>query len=171
MKKSDGNLPTSKRNESRPHAATLKGSSKPNQARINGATQQAQREAEKQVREAKMRTARMEHADLAAQHEAAALCLSRELGRLLRCLDAASGDLAHRLDSQAARSGPLPERIRQAKQRLGAKVQWSEQMRRELQQFRKNLKPNDKQPRLFGSSNDAAFADYQWLQTTGLKPD
>ena len=33
-----------------------------------------------------------------------------------------------------------------------------------LQEFLKNLTLNDKQSRLSGSSLDAAFADYRWIQ-------
>jgi hypothetical protein len=67
-------------------------------------------------------------------------------------------------EAQAARPGPLAERIRQAKQRLGGKFAWTEQTRWELQEFLKGLTSNDKQSRLSGSSLDAAFADYQWTQ-------
>lgn len=134
----------------------------PAPTRVTGAAQQAQKEAEKFVREVESRAARIQQANLTAQREASSLRLSRELGRLLRCLDATAGDLAQLVETHAARTGPLPERIRQARQRLGAQFQWSEQARWELLQFLKCLTPNAKQSRLSGSSIDAAFADYRY---------
>jgi superfamily II DNA or RNA helicase len=132
--------------------------------KITAAVQHAQREAEKQVRAIEMRARKVEQCNLVAQREAAALRLSREVARLLRCLDPSAADLAQLAEAQAARPGPLAERIRQAKQRLGGKFAWTEQTRWELQQFLKDLTPNDKQSRLSGSSLDAAFADYRWTQ-------
>lgn len=92
--------------------------------------------------------------------------LSREVARLLRCLDGTTADLHQLAELQAARPGPLAERIRQAKQRLGGKFNWTEQTRWELQQFLKDLTPNDKQSRLSGSSLDAALADPRWVEST-----
>ena len=57
---------------------------------------------------------------MTAQREAAALRLSREVARLLRCLTY-TADLAQLAEAQAARPGPLAERIRLAKHRLGGK--------------------------------------------------
>jgi len=116
----------------------------PSPEKITAATHHAQKEAERQVRELQSRATELEQANLAAQRGAAVLRLSREVGRLLRCLDETAGDLAVQLEAQAARSGPLPERIREAKQRLGAQFHWTDQLRWELQQFIKNLTPNDR---------------------------
>ena len=132
--------------------------------KITAAAQHAQKEAEKQVRAIETRACKVEQANLAAQREAVALRLSREVARLLRCLDPSAADLAQLVEAQAARPGPLAERIRQAKQRLGGKFAWTEQTRWELQEFLKDLTHNDKQSRLSGSSLDAAFADYRWTQ-------
>jgi hypothetical protein len=55
--------------------------------KITAAVQHAQKEAEKQVRAIETRARKVEQANLAAQRESAALRLSREAGRLLRCLD------------------------------------------------------------------------------------
>jgi hypothetical protein len=136
----------------------------PSPEKITAAAQHAQREAERQVGAIETRARKVEQSNLAAQREAAALRLSREVARLLRCLDRTAADLAQLADAQAARPGPLAERIRQAKQRLGGKFAWTEQTRWELQEFLKNLTLNDKQSRLSGSSLDAAFADYRWIQ-------
>jgi hypothetical protein len=132
--------------------------------KITAAAQHAQKEAEKQVRAIETRARKVEQANLAAQREAVALRLSREVARLLRCLDRSAADLSQLAEAQAARPGPLAERIRQAKQRLGGKFAWTEQTRWELEEFLKVLTPNDKQSRLSGSSLDAAFADYRWTQ-------
>jgi hypothetical protein len=130
--------------------------------KVTVAGQHAQKEAEKQVCAIESRACRVEQANMAAQHKAAALRLSRELARLLRCLDASAADLQQLAETQAARSGPLAERIRLAKHRLGGKFAWTEQTRWELEQFLKGLSANDKQSRLSGSSLDAALADYRW---------
>jgi superfamily II DNA or RNA helicase len=131
--------------------------------RITAAVQHAQKEAEKQVRALETRARKVEQASLAAQREAAALRLSREVARLLRCLDPSTADLAQLAEIQAARPGPLAERIRLAKHRLGGKFTWTDQTRWELQQFLKDLTPNDKKSRLSGSSLDAALADPRWV--------
>jgi len=130
--------------------------------KITEAAQHAQREAERQVRELETRAARIEHANLASQREAAALRLNREVGRLLRCLDASTADLAQLTEVQAARPGPLAERIRQAREWLGGQFHWTEQLLWELEQFVRTITPNDQRSRLSGSSIDAAFADHRW---------
>jgi len=136
----------------------------PTPEKIATAAQHAQKEAEKQVRAIETRARKVEQTNLAAQREAAVLRLSREVARLLRCLDPSAADLAQLAEAQAARPGPLAERIRLAKHRLGGKFTWTEQTRWELQQFLHGLTPNDKQSRLSGSSLDAALADHRWGQ-------
>jgi hypothetical protein len=93
------------------------------------------------VRAIEARARKVEQSNLAAQREAAAFRLSREVARLLRCLDPSAADLAPLAEAQAARPGPLAERIRKAKQCLGGKFTWTEQTRWELQQFLKDLTP------------------------------
>ncbi len=134
--------------------------------KITAAARHAQKQAERQVRDLAARAAKIEQSNLESQRSAAALRLTREVGRLLRCLDPAAADLNQLLESQAARPGPLAERIRKARQLLGVHMVWTEQIRWELREFVRNLTPNQKQSRLSGSSIDAAFADYRWMQTT-----
>jgi hypothetical protein len=135
----------------------------PTPEKVTAAAQHARKEAEKGVCAIESRARKVEHTNLAAQREAAALRLSREVARLLRCLDASAADLHQLAETQAARPGPLAERIRLAKDRLGGKFAWTEQTRWELEQFLKRLKANDKQSRLSGSSLDAALADPRWI--------
>jgi superfamily II DNA or RNA helicase len=137
----------------------------PAPGKITGANRHAQTEAARQVRDIEAHAHRLEQANVTAQREAASLRLTREVARLLCCIDVGTADLAQLADAQAARPGPLQDRIRLAKQRLGGKFEWTEQLRWELQQFFRNLTPNDKQSRLSGSSMDAALADYRWAGT------
>jgi hypothetical protein len=104
----------------------------------------------------------VEQANLKAQRDAAALRLHREVGRLLRCLDRTTADLAQLSEAQAARTGPLAERIRQAKGWLGGQFNWTPQLAWELEMFLRALTANEQRSRLTGSSIDAAFADYRW---------
>jgi hypothetical protein len=134
----------------------------PSPEKITEGAHHAQREAERQVHELEIRAARIEQANLTSQREAAALRLYREVGRLLRCLDTVTADLAQLSEVQASRTGALAERIRQAKEWLGGKFVWTEQLRWELEQFVRTLTPNDQRARLSGSSLDAAFADHRW---------
>ena len=85
------------------------------------------------------------------------------MARLLRCLDVTTADLHQLAEAQAARPGPLAERIRAARDRLGGKFTWTDRTRWELEQFMKALTPNDRQSRLTGSSLDAALADPRWI--------
>jgi len=103
--------------------------------KITAAARHAQREAERQVRELESHAVKVEQANLAAQRDAAALRLNREVGRLLRCLDATAVDLAQLAAAQAARTGPLAERVRQAKEWLGGRFDWTPQLVWELEQF------------------------------------
>jgi len=134
----------------------------PTPGKITAAAQHAQHEAERQVRELENRAAKIEQTNLVTQRSAAALRLHREVGRLIRCLDSAAADLAQLSEAQAARTGPLAERIRQAKEWLGGRFAWTPQLVWELEQFLRTLTPNDQRSRLSGSSIDAAFADYRW---------
>lgn len=138
----------------------------PGTQKITAAAMHAQREAERQVRALESNAAKVERNNLAAQREAASLRLNREVGRLLRCLDPAAGDLTQLAKAQAARPGPLADRIRQAKEWLAGRFVWTPQLAWELQQFLQTLTPNDQRSRLSGSSIDAAFADHRW-QATG----
>lgn len=126
------------------------------------AERHAQREAERQVREIKNHASKIEQTNLAAQRDAAALRLSREVGRLLRCTEPSAADLDQLSETQATRTGPLADRIRQAKDWLGGRFDWTPQHVWELEQFVRTLTPNDQRSRLTGSSIDAAFADYRW---------
>ncbi|MGA2585468.1 MAG: helicase-related protein [Candidatus Aminicenantales bacterium] len=137
--------------------------------KIAAAARHAQQEAERQVRELESRAAKIEQANLAAQRASAALRLNREVGRLLRCIDSAAADLAQLSEAQAARTGPLAERIRRAKESLGGRFGWTPQLAWELEQFLRTLTPNDQRSRLSGSSIDAAFADHRW-EVGKLKP-
>jgi hypothetical protein len=130
--------------------------------KITAAARHAQQEAERQVRELESRAAKVEHASLVSQRDAAALRLKREVGRLLRCLDAAAADLDQLASAQSGRAGPLAERLRKAKEWLGGRFDWTPQLAWELEQFLKTLTPNDQRSRLSGSSIDAAFADHRW---------
>lgn len=149
-----------------PLAAARASAKLPASEKITAALRHAQKEAERQVGTMESRASEIEHSSLSAQHDAAALRLGREAGRLLRCLDESSADLAHLFESEAARTGPLAERLREAKRRLGDGFRWDEHIRWELQQFLKDLTANDRKSRLSGSSIDAAFADYRWLSAS-----
>jgi superfamily II DNA or RNA helicase len=131
--------------------------------KITAAARYAQHEAERQVRELESRAAKVEQANLAAQRASAALRLSREVGRLLRCLDSETADLESLAEVQAVRTGPLADRIRLAREWLGGRFDWTPQLAWELEQFLHTLTPNDQRSRLSGSSIDAAFADYRWI--------
>jgi hypothetical protein len=130
--------------------------------KITPARHHAQQHARAQVEEMASRAAKIEEENLASQKGAASLRLTREIGRLLRCLDPTVADLSQLLESQATRVGPLAERIRKAIELLGGKVVWTDHIRWELDEFVKNLTPNETKSRLSGSSIDAAFADYRW---------
>jgi len=134
----------------------------PAPAKLIGAARHARREAEHGVRDLESRAAKVEQANLAAQREAAAIRLHREVGRLLRCLDSAAADLAGLAAAQTARVGPLADRLRKAREWLGGQFDWTPQLVWELDQFLRSLTPNDKRSRLSGSSIDAAFADHRW---------
>ena len=131
------------------------------------ARQYARQQAHAQVEQMASRAIKIEEANLASQKSAASLRLIREIGKLLRCLDPAAADLRQLLENQAARVGPLAERIRKAIQLLGGRVVWTDHIRWELQEFVKNVTPNEIRSRLSGSSIDAAFADYRWIAETG----
>lgn len=130
--------------------------------KITAVVKHAQREAERQVRDMQAHAAKIEQANLTAQHEAAAIRLRREVGRLLRCLDSEAADLEQLSIAQAARTGPLAERIRRAREWLGGRFDWTPQLAWEFEQFLRTLTPNDQRSRLAGSSIDAAFADHRW---------
>ena len=97
--------------------------------RITGATHHAHTEAARQIREIEAHARKLEQANMAAQREATSLRLIREVARLLRCIDASTADLAQLADAQTARPGPLADRIREARQRLGGSFAWTDQMR------------------------------------------
>jgi hypothetical protein len=130
--------------------------------KITATIQYAQRIADVQAHALDARALIVEKANLIALRASAALRLHREVGRLLRCLDPAAADLAQLADAQAARTGPLAERIRKAREWLGGSFDWTPQLVWELEQFLKTLTPNDSRSRLSGSSIDAAFADHRW---------
>jgi hypothetical protein len=134
----------------------------PTPEKITAATQHTQREAERQVREIESRAAKLEQGNHAAQRDAAVLRLHREVGRLLRCLDPDAADLNQLAEVQAARTGLLADRIRRAKEQLGGRFNWTEQLTWELEMFLRNLTPNEERSRSTGSSVDAAFADHRW---------
>jgi hypothetical protein len=108
------------------------------------------------------RARQLDEANLALQREAAALRLAREVGRLLCCLDGRPDNLAAELATQAGRTGPLAERLREAGQRLNGRFPWEEHLAWELEKFVKRSSTNDRQSRLSGSSLNAALADYRW---------
>jgi superfamily II DNA or RNA helicase len=134
----------------------------PSSEKLTSAARYARGTADGQVRELERRAAKVEQRDLTAQRDAAALRLHREVGRLLRCLDSAAADLAQLASAQAARPGPLADRIRQAQERLGGQFKWTPQLAWELEQFLRTLTPNDQRARMSGSSVDAALTDYRW---------
>jgi Helicase conserved C-terminal domain len=132
--------------------------------KITAARRHAQKQAQAEVAKLTARAAKIEQANLESQHNAAELRLTRELGRLLRCLDPTAADLSQLLEREAARTGPLAERIRKAQELLGDIPIWTDQIKWELQQFMTGLTQNEIRSRLSGSSIDAAFADYRWTQ-------
>lgn len=134
----------------------------PRPEKITAAAHHAQKQAEKQVHAIESRANQVEQTNMTAQREAVALRLSREVAGLLRYLDANAADLWQLAESQAQRPGPLAERIRQARQRLGETLSWTEQTRWEFEQSLKRLTPDDKQVRLSSTSLDAGFADCRW---------
>jgi len=134
----------------------------PPRENLVSAAQHAQRAAEEQVRQMESRARQLDEANLALQREAAALRLAREVGRLLCCLDGWPDNLAAELATQAGRTGPLAERLREAGQRLNGRFPWEEHLAWELEQFVKRSSTNDRQSRLSGSSLNAALADYRW---------
>lgn len=99
---------------------------------------------------------------MAAQRNAAAIRLARELGRLLWCMDPSDADINHILVTQSSLSGPLPERVRRARQLLGDNFRFSEDLIWEIETSTAKLSPPERKSRLTGSSVDAAFLDYRW---------
>jgi len=77
-------------------------------------------------------------------------------------LDGRPDNLAAELLTQARRTGPLAERLREAAQRLNDRFPWEEHLVWELEQFLRHSTANERQSRLSGSSLDAALADYRW---------
>lgn len=129
---------------------------------LAAAARHAQQDADLQVRAMELHARQVEHANRVQQRAAAALRLHREVGRLLRCLEPSAADIGQLADDQAARTGPLAERIRKARDLLGGHFDWTPQLLWELDLFVRHLTPNDQRSRLSGSSLDAAFADYRW---------
>jgi superfamily II DNA or RNA helicase len=140
----------------------------PSPANLTAATRRAQLQVEHQVSKLQTRAAKTQEAALAAQLASAVIRLSIEVGRLLRCLDDSTADLRELAEAQAARPGPLGDRLREARRRMGGQFAFSEQVRWEVQEFLKDLTPNERKSRLSGSSIDAALADFRWQ--AGEKP-
>jgi superfamily II DNA or RNA helicase len=140
----------------------------PSPANITAAARRAQIQAEREVADLQKRAAKTQEAALAAQPASAVLRLSLEVARLLRCLDDSTADLQELADAQAVRPGPLGDRLREAKRRMGGHFEFSDQICWEVGQFLRDLTPNDRTSRLSGSSIDAALADYRWQ--AGQKP-
>jgi len=108
--------------------------------KITAAARHAQREAERQVRKWKATHPRSNRPTSppnappqpsASTAKSAAFCAA----------STPRGDLAQLATAQAARTGPLEERIRQAQEWLGGRFDWTPQLAWELEQFMRTSRP------------------------------
>lgn len=129
---------------------------------IEEASRYTRREAERTVRIMESRAMQSCAANSAHQRKAAMLRTTRELGRLLKCLDSIGADMSVILETHANRPGALAARIKEAGGRLGGGFMWTPFFQWELSRFIENVSPNDQRSRLTGSSLEAALNDYRW---------
>jgi superfamily II DNA or RNA helicase len=122
----------------------------------------AKRAAEKQVRQLEEQATQRERNMAKRQVDAARLRLQRELGRYLVCFSKSTADLNNVLYSQMSRDIATAQRLEDCRKRLGGYPEWSAELRRELDEFYRDLAPNQRQARLLGSEIDAALQDPRW---------
>lgn len=123
----------------------------------------AQSAAEKQVRQLEEQTAEREREMAKRQVDAARLRLQKELGRYLVCYGKTTADLNNVLYRQMSRDIATAQRLEDCRRRLGGYPEWSAELRRELDDFYRDLAPNQRQARLLGSEIDAALQDPRWV--------
>jgi hypothetical protein len=123
----------------------------------------AQQDAGECVRQLEEQTARRVRDMAKRQVEAARLRLQKELGRYLVCFSKSTTDLNKALYSQMSRDIATAQRLDQCMKRLGGYPEWSAELRRELDEFYRDLAPNQRHARLLGSEIDAALEDPRWV--------
>jgi superfamily II DNA or RNA helicase len=122
----------------------------------------AQFAAEKQVRQLEEQAAQREREMAKRQVDAARRRLQKELGRYLVCYGKTTADLNNVWYSQMSRDIATAQRLEECRKRLGGYPEWSAELRRELEEFYRDLAPNQRQARLLGSEIDAALQDPRW---------
>ena len=123
----------------------------------------AQHAAGEWVQQLGEQAAQREQAMAKRQVEAARHRLQKELGRYLVCLSKSTADLNNVLYRQMSRDIATSQRLEQCMKRLGGYPDWSAELRRELDEFYRDLAPNQRQARLLGSEIDAALEDPRWV--------
>ena len=108
---------------------------------------------------------RREREGLKAQLAAVRLRLLRELGRYLICLAGSSSDLNQVLYQQMSRDLASAPRLGQCLERLGGYPDWPEDLRRDLEEFLRQISPNQRKAILIGSPLEAALQDPRWQAT------
>jgi hypothetical protein len=103
-----------------------------------------------------------EREGLKAQVAAARLRLLRELGRYLICLAGNSGDLNQVLYQQMSRDLASATRLRQCLEKFDGYPAWPEDLRAELDEFVRQISPNQRKATLIGSPLEAALQDPRW---------
>jgi hypothetical protein len=132
------------------------------------AEDQAQQEAEVQVRQMEEEARKREETALGRQVEAARLRLLAELGRYLVCLGEGLADLNRLMYRQMSHDSAGAARLKVCLERLGGYPQWPESLRQDLEGFIKNLPEQRRKARLAGMEVDAALRDPRWAIATGL---
>lgn len=103
------------------------------------------------------------------QIEAARLRLIRELGRYLVCLDGNIDELNEILAKQMSRDIASARRLRKCIDLHGGYPEWSDEIKRQLKDFRNSLGEGHRDARLLGSELDAALDDPRWKAITQLR--
>jgi len=132
------------------------------------ALRRARRAAEACVIEMAQRAKERQRRALEKQVEAAKQRLTLELGRYLMCLGGGTENLNERLYRQMSRDIASARRLQRCINRLGGYPEWSSEVRRELEDFAKQLTENERRARLLGSQLDAALDDPRWAALDNL---
>jgi hypothetical protein len=130
----------------------------------------AQQAAAQCVRQLEEQAARRVQEMAKRQVEAARLRLQKELGRYLVCFSKSTADLNNVLYRQTSRDIATAQRLEQCMKRLGGYPEWSAELRRELDEFYRDLAPNQRHARLLGSEIDAALEDPRWVAISAQPP-
>jgi phage terminase Nu1 subunit (DNA packaging protein) len=123
----------------------------------------AQSAAEEQVRQLEEQTGKREREMAKRQVDAARLRLQKEIGRYLVCYGKTTANLNNVWYSQMSRDIATAQRLEECRKRLGGYPEWPAELRRELDEFYRDLAPNQRQARLLGSEIDAALEDPRWV--------